>query len=309
MAMANEIVRPCEICRTDGSVVEIEKAELLYVRCPVCAEYRISRSALTIIENSAPTLRRKLCGIIRRNFNLSSRPFYVNSESLEAIAAKDPTPNTVPEKQDALILDIARRSLFPGCEVGFGEPDFVVVNSSQMQEVAYHIGCLVDRGLAQRNSGMACTLTGLGWDEAARLQNPAAVEKADIFVAMAFDPALAKAWTDGLIPGIQGAGYRPKRVDSDEHNDKIDDRIMAGIRSCFAVVVDVTQQNRGAYFEAGFAIGLGRPVVWTVRGDDLANVHFDTRQFNHVVWSTPEELALKLQNRLLGVFGRGPVID
>jgi hypothetical protein len=35
-------------------------------------------------------------------------------------------------------------------------------------------------------------------------------------------------------------------VDSDAHNDKIDDRIIAGIRSSYATVVDVTTQKMRA---------------------------------------------------------------
>jgi len=30
-------------------------------------------------------------------------------------------------------------------------------------------------------------------------------------------------------------------------------------------------------------MGLGRQVIWTCRDDDLKNVHFDTRQYNHIV--------------------------
>jgi hypothetical protein len=30
--------------------------------------------------------------------------------------------------------------------------------------------------------------------------------------------------------------------------------------------------------------------VWTCRESDVEKQHFDTRQYNHVVWSTPEDL-------------------
>ena len=35
---------------------------------------------------------------------------------------------------------------------------------------------------------------------------------------------------------------------------------------------------------------LGRPVVWTCREDDKDKLHFDTRQFNHVIWTMPDDL-------------------
>ena len=52
------------------------------------------------------------------------------------------------------------------------------------------------------------------------------------------------------------------------------------------------------YFEAGFAMGLGRPVIWTCRKDDIDNAHFDTRQYNHIVWENEKELYEKLKNRI-----------
>lgn len=62
------------------------------------------------------------------------------------------------------------------------------------------------------------------------------------------------------------------------------------------VVVDVTEQKQGAYFEAGLALGFGKTVIWTVREDELQNVHFDTRQFAHIVWKDEAKLAQALRD-------------
>jgi hypothetical protein len=61
----------------------------------------------------------------------------------------------------------------------------------------------------------------------------------------------------------------------------------------------------GVYFEAGFAQGLGIPVIWTCRSDQISHVHFDTRQFNHILWTTPEDLKVRLFNRIGAVVGLG----
>ena len=55
------------------------------------------------------------------------------------------------------------------------------------------------------------------------------------------------------------------RVDFVEHNDKICDKIVAEIRTCQFLVADGTLQRAGVYFDAGFEMGLGRPVIWTCR--------------------------------------------
>lgn len=64
------------------------------------------------------------------------------------------------------------------------------------------------------------------------------------------------------------------------------------------MIADFTGNRNGVYFEAGFAMGLGIPVIWTCRKDHIDNVHFDTRQYNHIVWETPEELREKLTYRI-----------
>ena len=56
--------------------------------------------------------------------------------------------------------------------------------------------------------------------------------------------------------------------------------------------------RNGVYFEGGFGMGLGRTVIWMCREDDLAHVHFDTRNYNHIVWVQPADLRSKLRDRL-----------
>ena len=128
------------------------------------------------------------------------------------------------------------------------------------------------------------------------------------FVAMWFAPEMNAAWEQSFHPAITGAGYKALRIDKKEHNNKIDDEILASIRASKFVVADFTEQRGGVYYEAGFAQGLGKPVIWTIREDHLKNVHFDTRQFNHIAWnlSALPDFKLALQRRIEASFGRGP---
>lgn len=59
------------------------------------------------------------------------------------------------------------------------------------------------------------------------------------------------------------------------------------------------------YFEAGIAMGLGVPVIWTCRNDDIANLHFDIRQYNCISWTKLDNLVKQLQKRILRVVGKG----
>jgi hypothetical protein len=131
------------------------------------------------------------------------------------------------------------------------------------------------------------------------------------FVAMWFNDATQGAYADGIEPAIRDSGYQAVRIDKKEHNNKIDDEIIAEIRRSKFLVADFTCEKEkvrgGVYFEAGFAMGLAIPIIWTVAKESLGDVHFDTRQYNHIVWDTPETLRNLLQARIGAVIGDGPL--
>lgn len=295
-------VPACRVC-------ECEQVEVRgqWCQCARCGEFRISEEAeVNLRHDGLPWTLRVSCWI--RHAWLEGRQVLVRASDIEWIKS-DWHGRSVSEKQDALLLALAKLSDRPGAAVAIvRDVDHVLAWCESPEEFDYHVDALRERSLVV-SAGLdpEWTLTSMGWDRVAQLSATSHVSPDLVFVAMSFDPGLAGAWTQGLAPGIRDAGYRPVRVDTDEHVDKIDDRIMALIRQSRFVVVDVTTQNRGAYFEAGFALGLARPVIWSVREDDLRNVHFDTRQFNHIVWRDEEDLRRKVADRLLGVFGRGPV--
>ena len=126
------------------------------------------------------------------------------------------------------------------------------------------------------------------------------------FVAMWFDDSMTEAYEKGIAPGIEDAGYKPLRIDKKEFLNKIDDEIIAEIRRSRFVVADFTADRGGVYYEAGFAHGLNIPLIFTCREDTLQNIHFDTRQFPHIVWRNHNDLRKQLADRISAVIGDGP---
>jgi hypothetical protein len=127
------------------------------------------------------------------------------------------------------------------------------------------------------------------------------------FCAMWFSEEVAPLWTSVIEPATRLAGYEPLRIDGKQHNGKIDDEITASIRGSRFVVADFTGNRGGVYYEAGFAHGLGLPVIFMCReGDDL---HFDIRQYNCIFWKPDglEEAQARLKNRILATLGQGPL--
>ncbi len=133
------------------------------------------------------------------------------------------------------------------------------------------------------------------------------------FIAMWFDSSMDDAFDNGIAPAVESAGYQPFRIDRKPNVVKIDDEIVGEIRRSRFLVADFTQYAReargGVYFEAGFAMGLGIPVIFACRKDvvDANNLHFDTRQYAHIVWENPEQLRVDLLNRIRARIGQGPL--
>ena len=160
--------------------------------------------------------------------------------------------------------------------------------------------------LGEGNRDGSFSISPQGWDFLGNYSFvPPRTDQA--FVAMWFDESMHSAWTDGIRSGVEAAGYKAIRIDKQEHNNRIDDEIVAEIRKSKFTVSDFTGQRGGVYFEAGFTLGLGRPVIWLCREDELNKVHFDTRQYNFILWrpSALEHLAKAIENRISATIGKG----
>ena len=67
----------------------------------------------------------------------------------------------------------------------------------------------------------------------------------------------------------------------------IDNIMRTHIRDSAFIIADLTHDNSGAYWEAGYAEGLGKPVVYICEKArfDEKSTHFDTNHCTTVVWS------------------------
>jgi hypothetical protein len=123
------------------------------------------------------------------------------------------------------------------------------------------------------------------------------------FIARWFAPNMNVAGAT-MLKAVHDSGFDPMVINNKEHNNEISGEILYEIKRSRFLVADVTGGRQGVYFEAGFAKGLGLPVIWTCRhGTDaeLKNwMHFDTRQYNHILWENEDDLYNKLINRIKG---------
>jgi len=186
--------------------------------------------------------------------------------------------------------------------------------STTTEEILYFINYLCGNNWLQNTPYIGMIFRGnLTVDGYKRIEEQIAnIDSSQAFVAMWFDDSMNDVFAEGIIPAIKDAGYQSFRIDQKEHNNKIDDEIIAEIRRSRFIVADFTQGTDGArggvYYEAGFAHGLGLPVIFTCHRDSVESLHFDTNHYNHIVWDEPADLRDKLKNRILAVMGEGPQI-
>lgn len=129
---------------------------------------------------------------------------------------------------------------------------------------------------------------------------------ATAFVAMWFSDEMLEIFHGAIEPAIKNSGYEPHFLKTKEHANHIDDEIVAGIRECKFLIAELTGHRGGVYYESGLAHGLGKPVVFCCRESDSKGLHFDVRQFSCIRWTSPDELLVSLQTRIVAAIGRGP---
>ena len=119
------------------------------------------------------------------------------------------------------------------------------------------------------------------------------------FMAMDFkNTVLSDILNRCFKPAVAKAGFVLKPINEAQPAGLIDNQIRAAILSGRFVVADLTDDNNGAYFEAGFAEGLGRPVIYTCEAEKFSkkNTHFDTNHMVTIPWDVTQldEAASKL---------------
>ena len=127
----------------------------------------------------------------------------------------------------------------------------------------------------------------------------------DVPVSYFFDDMSDNTQNQSPVNIIKG-----KRLDDDPRAGLIDDRLRVEIRACRFLIADLSHANKGAYWEAGYAEGLGKPVIYTCDNtvfDDPENPnkpHFDTNHHLTITWDRekPQEAAEKLKATIRATF-------
>jgi hypothetical protein len=291
-------VSDCAICARPADSVPDGRADGDVFKCARCGTYRITRTASVILRHDhrgPDSLMPYLSAFTRQRFEAGD-PALIRSDNWEAAARRHQTP--ISQKLLLLLKHLQRRSKHLGDRIEINSALDCALFDCRPEDVRFLLTALEESEAIRKDRDKdRWTITAKGFDRL--YPTTSGGVPGTCFVAMAFADEVQPAYDDGIELAVrEDCGLRPVRLDREEHNELVNDRMMAEIRGCQFLVADVTLHRTGVYFEAGFAMGLGHTVIWCCREDQMPEAHFDTRQYPHIIWKTPQELREKLRNRI-----------
>ena len=226
------------------------------------------------------------------------------SENMVDAILEKPLPRPQ-EQADLLIRWLAEHSDNPGDEVSLEpiEHHFSIIGTRTEAGFVLVLSHLIEKGLIKGDlktwshggyygyGELELTLNGWNYYETL-LKGGAIYRKA--FMAMKFGDADLNAVLESVFkPSVKMAGFDLIKLDDEPRAGLIDDRLRVEIQSSDFLIADLTHANNGAYWEAGYAEGLGKPVIYTCEKEKFESqkTHFDTNHHLTVVWDkdAPEQ--------------------
>jgi nucleoside 2-deoxyribosyltransferase len=252
-----------------------------------------------------------LLGLIANEKFCPKQNYFLDNIELEKIIKTAIVPKTPREKLDNLLILFHKIQENEGNRINFDSKRTVEFLANTVYLKNYQEFLFYTKALAEMNYITAkftknmsidfindVAITFHGFEHILCLQENG--EKSNnCFIAMSFSEDVKDIRT--VIKNVvEETGYTPILIDEIHYESDltINDAIIKNIKKSKFLIADFTNQKHGVYFEAGFALGLKRPVIYTCSEKDFENTHFDTNHYPHIVYSNLDELNIKLKNKI-----------
>jgi hypothetical protein len=282
----------CPVCGTSLLDRRHDYGNRAYFNCPRCSLFGLTRPAEFTLDTllTDPRKRAILSYGILKTPRRGADTLLLDLEACKRIvdAGVLPTPH---EQGDNLIRWLGANLAGPGVSVRISFPQHGRIAEAQSEAgFNFVVAGLMNAGLLEGDRLMGpgananVTLTFPGWERFEELRRGTESNRA--FMAMQYgDPLLDQLVNDHFRPAVGRTGFELHRLDDQQPAGLIDDRLRIEIQSARFLIVDLTHGNRGAYWEAGYAEGLGKPVIYTCQHSKFAEgSHFDTNHHLTVLW-------------------------
>lgn len=292
----------CFFCDSEITSYRLGGNMIFAIECPLCGYYRMTEEAILFRKPNLPKEDLILfSGYLRNNSSERNVILLYSKDIMEINKIIAPYKRlTVIDKINLILRYVGDSLKFLGDRIQLKDTDYTKFYCLNSDEIVHIYGYLVDNGFLAEDPYPLCRLTVRGWQayqELGRIN----IESKKVFVAMNFDPEFKYVFDEAIFPACDVCGFIAFRVDSEEHTQKICDKVIADIKESRFLIADFTGQKHGVYFEAGFARGLGLEVIWTCKEEDKDNLHFDTRQYSHILWKDQDDFKNQLINKIKAV--------
>ncbi len=294
----------CPLCDSVAQSFPTDGDRTRY-RCLTCGRYEISGRAASRLPAPATKARRYLLSAYAKAGN----DFHIVEDVLDRLGTGDLRDRTVDEKIELAVRWFADRSIEFGqklpSEISRDYPAAWCRSPGEWNEL---LGAAVRLNyLDALHPNYSVSIEGWRW-----LEKSPGDHSPDVFVAMNFAPEYARL-RQAVSAAVRNAGYREITIDQDVFSGGIMDRVLARIRRSRFVVADYTGNRGGVYYEAGFALGLGKAVVSTCSraqlesSDRAVRLHFDVAHLKMIPWDDAnlDAFSQGLNDHILALFGHG----
>ena len=224
-------------------------------------------------------------------------------------------PKNISERADYILSKLANYSDYPGKEIYLEEEQikslFFINRYSNgkylpleecNKQIDYMSNYMLSQNLLKKEISLI-TILPEGWRRIAELQKNNANSK-QAFIAMSFQEEM-KDVQNAIEKAIIEAGYIPHVMNKIEHNNQIVPEILYQIKQSKFVIAEFSTNNNGAYYEAGYATGLGKEVIHICNNDKFQEKgHFDIKQKSTVLWETVDDIPEALFKRIEATIGK-----
>ncbi|WP_342566242.1 hypothetical protein NST84_14495 [Paenibacillus sp. FSL R7-0345] len=287
-------------CLFCDAIVPIERDgeydRYLDCSCSPGGFYFLQKDSYDVINALPHPAKRDLLHIVSayiREKTDSGEQVYLSSADLEMIAGSPKTPVTIEDKGNRLLQFLYRHSEAPGDPVTIHplSASYNLTYSPNLQELVYIIDKLGNEQLLIRE-GMNFQLTQQGWNEAAASAGGKKLKPCSVLLPAELEHNAV--WQDNLLSVIGQYGYLPAILS----HPAAQEYPLEELAESRLIIADLTGRSAGVYFAAGYAMGLGIPVIWTVHSSGAAELDVQLQDIRPLVWDTAEELAVLMRQRI-----------
>lgn len=262
----------------------------------MCGPFTLAGSAeASDMVKQASTLQRALLSHAIRKMQHDNEVPKLTSYTIEHILQNTALPKPF-DQADNLIQWLGDHLEAAGNYKRIGDiPHRAIIGAASSDNYSFVVRNLVNEGLLSEKTQPTTdpsptTLTFKGWKRYYELQRGRS-ESRTAFMAMKFhDRELDNVFREIFRPAVRATGFELMLLTDRPKAGLIDDRLRVEIRKALFLIADLSHANPGAYWEAGYAEGLGKPVIYTCKkevfDDESRKPHFDTNHHLTIIWDS-----------------------